>query len=130
MEFLKELPNTEHVFDASVQDLLDILKQGAADSVSLVASGLWFDYESPDYSHFEAYEAAFDKIAGEIKKSTGEAATRQQGFDGETFEPVPLLGDNDIFADFFYHWPGQKLILFYAHEDKELPIDIAIMRLR
>lgn len=129
MDFLKDLPNTEHVFDGTAQDLLDHLKPGVQNSIALVASGLWFDYESPDYSHFEAYEAAFDKIAEEISEAVGDTAERQQGFDEETFEPVELLEGNDIFADFYYHWPAQDLVLFYAHEDKELPIDIAVVRL-
>lgn len=128
MNFLRDLPNTEFVFDGTVEDLLTGLQPGPS-GTTVVASGMWFDYDSPDYSHFDAYDAAFDRIGAKINKALGEIANRKLGFDEESFEPVPILMRHDIFADYFFHWPQAKLILTSMHEDKELPIEITLIRL-
>lgn len=128
MDFLAELPNTEFVFRGTVDDLL-LQAEAAQSGVSVVSSDLWFDYDSPDNSHFDAYDAAFRKIGTAISDAIGEAATQQLGYDTETFEPIPFLGEHDIFADAFFHWPSRRLVLVSAQEDSELPVEIGLLRL-
>lgn len=127
MDFLKKLPNLEEVFDGSAQDLLAATKPGSI-GTTVAASGDWFNWDSPDYSHFDSYDAAVDAVAAEINAALGATAKREQGFDDETFETIPRLEQHDLFADFFYYWPKENLFLISAHEDKELPIEIALVR--
>ena len=91
-------------------------------------SALWFDYESDDNAHFDAYESAFDAVAAAISEEPGEQGKRLLGFEPETGEPVSALIAHDVFCDFFYAWPGHQLLLTYAHEDKELPIHMMLLR--
>lgn len=129
MDFIKALPNVDYAADGPVEALLKQAEAAPGGIVDVVVSGDWFDWDSPDYSHFDAYDAAIDRLATQISTTLDAPAQRQQGFDEDTFEPVQILQDNEIYADFFYHWPDRKLVLFSAHEDKELPIEVALMRL-
>ncbi|MEL6761574.1 MAG: hypothetical protein AAFP04_14400 [Myxococcota bacterium] len=125
---LKTLPNTEFVQPRPLASVLDVLQPGPEHAVGLVSSKDWFTYDAPDHAHFDAYDAAFDALAKQIDALVGETAKRTLGFDEETFEPIPFLADLDVYCDAFYHWKKAGLLLITVHEDKELPIDISVMR--
>ncbi|MEM6533565.1 MAG: hypothetical protein AAF654_13150 [Myxococcota bacterium] len=125
---LSLLPNTAHVEARPLATVLAELSAGPAHAVGMVISNDWFDFDAPDYAHFDAYDAAFDALAKAIGSLVGEEAERALGFDEQTFEPVPLLAGLEVFCDGFYHWKNAGLLLIIAHEDKELPIEISLVR--